>query len=105
MKGYTNFTKVYAKEVKADVFVGPVTGDVTGNVTGKSEMLNFVATEGVTIEALTDAIGNPKNLPDGTFTFIQDTEDSDAIRAVVVIDGKFYYGGKYSAAEAAESAE
>ena len=101
MKGYTNFTKVYAKEVKADVFVGPVTGDVTG----KSEMLNFVATEGVTIEALTDAIGNPKNLPDGTFTFIQDTEDSDAIRAVVVIDGKFYYGGKYSAAEAAESAE
>jgi hypothetical protein len=96
MKGYTNFTKVHADEFN---------GRFEGNLTGKSEMLNFVATEGVTIEALTDAIGNPANLPDGTFTFIQDTEDSDAIRAVVVIDGKFYYGGKYSAAEAADSAE
>ena len=34
MEGYTNFTKVYAKEVKADLLVGPFTGDVTGDVTG-----------------------------------------------------------------------
>lgn len=90
MEGYTNFTKVHADEFN---------GTFKGNFIGK-----FVATEGVTIEALTDAIGNPENLPDGTFTFIQDTEDSDAVRFVVVIGGKFYYGGKYSAA-VAESAE
>jgi len=95
MEGYTNFTKVHAAKIHADEFNGTFKGNL---------MLNFVATEGVTIEALTDAIGNPANLPDGTFTFIQDTEDSNAIRAVVVIGGKFYYGGKYSAA-AAESAE
>lgn len=34
MEGYTNFTKVFAKEVKADSFVGPITGNVTGNTAG-----------------------------------------------------------------------
>ena len=34
MEGYTNFTKVFADEFKADAFVGPVTGDVTGNSAG-----------------------------------------------------------------------
>ena len=51
MKGYTNFTKVFAKEVKADAFVGPVTGDVTGNVTGNTAGTHTGAVTG-------DVIGN-----------------------------------------------
>lgn len=53
---------------------------------------------GITITALTSAIGNPASLPDGYIAFIKDSSDSNHVRAVVVMGNAFYYGGVYTAA-------
>lgn len=53
---------------------------------------------GVTIAALTAAFGDPATLPNNFIGFIKDSSDSNHIRAVVVRDGAFYYGGVYTAA-------
>lgn len=88
MDGYTNFTKVHADIIHGDSIVGNVVAS------------EYVPSAGITIAALTAAIGNPTTLHDGTFVFIKDTTDSNAIRAIVVIGGAFYYGGKYTVATA-----
>ena len=110
MEGYTNFTKVFAKEVKADAFVGPVTGDtagthtgnVTGNVTGEISGLaggvQFYSSAGVTITALTAAIGAPAGFVDGTVVMVKDTDDTNKIKFVIVVGGAFYHSGAYTAA-------
>lgn len=53
---------------------------------------------GITITALTAAIGDPASLPDGYIAFIKDSSDSNHVRAVVVMGNAFYYGGVYTAA-------
>jgi len=69
-----------------------------GAVTPVKMSGHYKASAGVTIVALTAAIGDPAGLVEGSVYVVKDTADSNKIKLVAVQNGAFFVGAALTAA-------